>query len=476
MTTDSDPGSTIPRVVTEVPGFDAVLSGGLMRGGVYLLMGSPGAGKTILSNQICFRHAAAGGRALYVTLLAESHSRMLAHLEQMAFYDAAAVARSVVYLSGYQALEAEQLDGLLELLRQEVRTRRSTFLVLDGLVIAGAIAESELSLKKFVHELKVFTEMTGCTCLILTSADSAMTDYPARTMVDGLIELRFRRAEMVTTRELEVSKLRGSPQLLGRHVFDITDAGIVVHPRFETRYGNVVDAAGKRERLPFAVTPLDRMIGGGLLSGSVTLVIGPPGSGKTLLGLQFLHAGAEAGAPGLHVGFFETPERLVSKAEGVGLAIGAHVAERRIAIDWSPPLEQHADALAERLVDVVRRTGIQRVVIDGLSGFAQAIQGPKRLHRLFTALCNELRHHGVTTIVSEEAGLVVGETLDLPVGRLSAAVDNIILLRYAERDATLRRYLSILKMREGEYDATVRELTISKRGLALAPARRGRRT
>ncbi len=468
MTGNSDAHTSLPQLATKVPGLDVVLNGGLLRGGVYLLMGSPGAGKTILSNQICFRHAEDGGRALYVTLLAESHNRMLAHIEHMDFYDPSAVARSVFFISGYQALETKNLDGLLELLRHEVRNRQATLLVIDGMVIAGAVAESELALKKFVHELKAFMEMTACTCLILTSADASALHYPARTMVDGLIELRFWRGEMRTARELEVAKLRGSGQLLGRHVFEISDAGVIVHPRFEARYGRTADMLENRERLSLGVRELDVMTGGGLLSGSVTLLLGPPGSGKTLLGLQFLHAGAEADEPGLYFGFFEPPPRLVGKAEGVGMRFGEHVLDHRIELEWVPPLEQHADALAERLLDIVRRRGIKRVVFDGLGGLAQTMRYSDRLDPLFTALSNELRAHDATTLATEESGLWLGESLELPHGRLSASVENIIVLRYAERDHTLRRYLSILKMREGEYDASLREFTISKRGLALA--------
>lgn len=468
MTRDNDARASLPQLPTRVPGLDVVLNGGLLRGGVYLLMGSPGAGKTILSNQICFRHAEAGGRALYVTLLAESHNRMLAHIENMDFYDPGAVARSVFYISGYHALETKNLDGLLELLRHEVRNRDATLLVIDGLVIAGALAESELALKKFVHELKAFMEMTACTCMILTSADASTLHYPARTMVDGLIELRLWRGQMRTARELEVSKLRGSGQLLGRHVFAISDAGVVVHPRFESRYGRAADVLETRERVSFGVRELDTMMGGGLLSGSVTLVLGPPGSGKTLLGLQFLHAGAEVGECGLYFGFFESPPRLVGKAEGVGMHFGEHVLDHRIELAWVPPIEQYADELAERVLELVRRRSVRRVVFDGLGGLAQTMRHPDRLDPLFTALTNELRARDATTVVTEESGLWLGESLELPHGQLSASVENIVVLRYAERDHTLRRYLSILKMREGEYDASLREFTISKRGLALA--------
>ena len=83
---DSNQNDTFPsRIASGVPGLDAILRGGFLKDGIYIIQGSPGAGKTILANQICFHHASNGGRVLYVTLLAESHARMLQHIGQLGF-------------------------------------------------------------------------------------------------------------------------------------------------------------------------------------------------------------------------------------------------------------------------------------------------------------------------------------------------------------------------------------------------------
>ena len=151
-------------------------------------------GKTILGNQICFRHVAAGGRALVVTLLTESHSRMLAQLQTLAFFDPTSVGSTLSYVAGYHALEKDGLNGLLVLLRQIVRDHNATFLMLDGLVTAGSMAASEVETKKFIHELQAFVELVGCTTLLLTGEDGAFKHYAPQTMVDGLLELRFELA------------------------------------------------------------------------------------------------------------------------------------------------------------------------------------------------------------------------------------------------------------------------------------------
>jgi circadian clock protein KaiC len=133
MPTDESGRPLLKRIPTGVPGLDAVLRGGFLRGGIFIIQGSPGAGKTILGNQICFHHVAKGGRALYVTLLAENHARMLLHIGQLGFFEEAAIPDRLYYVSAYRVLEQEGLPAVLNLLRREVQAREASILVLDGL-------------------------------------------------------------------------------------------------------------------------------------------------------------------------------------------------------------------------------------------------------------------------------------------------------------------------------------------------------
>ena len=123
MTTLSEQTQPTRRLATGIRGLDTVLMGGLFRGGLYLLAGLPGTGKTILSNQVCFNHVASGGRAVYVTLLVEPHGQMVSHLQSLSFYDPSVVGDSMVYVSGYTELEKEGLTGLLDMLRQTICDR-----------------------------------------------------------------------------------------------------------------------------------------------------------------------------------------------------------------------------------------------------------------------------------------------------------------------------------------------------------------
>jgi circadian clock protein KaiC len=362
------------RVPSGIKGLDTVLNGGFLESGVYIFVGPPGAGKTILANQIAFRHAADGGRVVYVSLLAESNARMFMHMESFEFFDRSRISESMTYVSGYNALEKDGLPGLLTMLRKEMQSRRATLLVLDGLVSAQAFAATPLEVKKFVHELQTIVSLVECTAFLLTSGSHAEIGAPERTMVDGLIELSNETLGVRQMRLLQVKKFRGSAHLGGTHAFSISPRGITVFPRLEA----VVTA---RQRAPSehdgtastGVAELDAMFSGGLSRGCPTLVLGPPGSGKTIIALHFLEAGLRAGERCLYLGFQEPPERLLAKAERVGISLQQYVDSGLLELKWHPSVDLLADALAHDVLDDVRGHATRRVVIDSLDGFRDSI-------------------------------------------------------------------------------------------------------
>jgi circadian clock protein KaiC len=450
-----------------VPGLDIVLRGGFLRGGVYILQGVPGAGKTVLANQIVHHHVAGGGRCLYVTLLAETHARMMLHLGRMPWFNLASMPTALVYLSAFRVLEEEGLHGLLAFLRREAETHAASMVVLDGFVAAHVAAPSDTEFKKFVHELQVQAGMTDRTVLLLTSGRGEIV-LPEHTMVDGILELGDELYGFRAERGLTVHKFRGTGFLRGRHPFRITDAGIVVYPRFEALHAQPSRAAAAwRHRFSTGIEQLDAMLGGGIPEATTTAVIGPSGAGKTILGLQYV-ARSSADEPALFFGFFETPARLLAIAEEIGLDLERHVEQGHAEILWQAPTEDIMDALAHRLLDAVRRRGVRRLFVDGLGGFIETAVQPTRITRFFAALSNELRALGATTIYTLETRDVVGSTVQMPVSGVSSLVENLIFLRYVEYHAEVRRLLSVLKVRTSSFDPKLREFEIDDRGIRLA--------
>lgn len=460
----------LSRIPSGISGLDAVLDGGFLQGGTYIIAGMPGTGKTILGNQICFHHVAQGGRVVYVTLLAETHGRLLAHLRGMKFFTEEPLATALSYVSAYRVLTKEGLKGLLELLRQLIREHRASMLVLDGLVSASASAPNELAFKEFIHELNTLVSVIGCTTFLLTNGHSPEDVHPEHTMVDGLIELTDELIGVRAVRELIVRKFRGSAHLRGRHVFQISQLGITVYPRSEAMLSDPVATPGEyKARIPVGVPKLDEMLRGGLQRGSATLLMGPSGSGKTLMGLQFLAHGAKLGEPSLYFGFYESPPRLVGKGESIGLSMTAAVRDGLIEMLWQPPVELVLDALAVKILATIKRRGIRRLLIDGLVGFKESTVHPERINRFFAAFTNELRAMEVTAVFTEETRVLFGPEVETPVKGLSALVENHLFLRQLEWKGELRRVLAILKTRESGHDPSLRELIIDDKGLHIGP-------
>ena len=454
-----------PRVPTGIRGVDDVLGGGLFASGVYIVMGMPGVGKTILGNQLAFHHVRSGGRAVYVTLLSETHGRLLAFMQTMSFFDGSVVGDALRYLNGYTAVEAEGLPGLLRLIRQVVRESKASLLVVDGMMTAASIARSDVEYKKFVQELQSWIEVVGCTVVLLTSA-RADELHPEYTMVDGIVELEYARAGGRRIRELTVLKFRGSAYVEGSHTYDITSDGIALFPRVEAVFGR-----RPRERLDeavagFGVPELDRLLGGGLPRGSTAIVLGPTGTGKTMLGLQFVAAGLAAGEPSVHLSFSEDPAATLAVGDALGLELSEHARARKLTLIWHPVAEPSIDRIGHELVSAVERSGAQRVFVDGL----EAIRDPsiaERLTSYWAALGQEMRARGATVLTSAEARHPMLGVADPAAAGVSGIVDTVLCLDRTRRAGALIGVMFVPKVRGRRHESTLMEYEMTHRAIRI---------
>jgi circadian clock protein KaiC len=465
MSSASSTLAPLERLPSGIPGLDVVLGGGFFRSGVYIVHGLPGTGKTIFANQLCYHHVAQGGSAVYVTLLAESHARMLQHIRPLAFFDESAVPDGLSYLSAFHDLETDGLKGLMALLRREMRARRVGVLVLDGLVAAAEAADSDRELKKFVHEVQTSAVFHGCTVFMLTSGSPQRVNAE-HTMVDGIVELDDRMYDARAERSIQVRKFRGAGSLRGKHAFRISDQGFEVYPRIETLYTEPPAQLGEPRGLSTGIASLDAKIAvRGFTQASSTVVIGSSGTGKTTLGLHFL-AGSTPEAPGLMFGFFESPARMRSKARAFGLDFDRLESSGAVSLMWASQGEHVLDELGHRLLEAVQQLGAKRVVIDGLSGFFESAVHPERTNRYFSCLTNELRRRGVTVLMTMETKDVVGSAVSTPYG-VSGFVDTLLFLRFAETEGRVKRLLTITKMRDSDFDLGLHEVRIGASGMSI---------
>jgi len=450
---------------TGVPGLDTILSGGLLQGGLYVVEGHAGTGKTILGFQCGLTYARRGDRVVVVTLLSESHGRLIDHLRGFDFFDGAVIARSFLLLSGYGAAK-EGLTPLLHLLAQTLMQEKPRLLVIDGFSGVRAFAEGEDGYADFLMALSALVAAAACTALLLCTLGGPVHQVQ-QALVDGIVELSTTPFGVRRIRELEVHKFRGADPIAGRHAFQIAKSGIHAYPRFEAvKTRRTPTAKVWHQKLAFGLTPLDEMLRGGLMDGSATSLLGSPGVGKTSLALKFLEEGLRHGERAMYLGFYEQPSRLLAKAAAVGIALDGFVDSGELLIDWRVPLEVLLDEVIERLLEGIEQHQPKRLVLDGISGLRETTVHTDRNQPFTAALLNELKARHVTTLITEELPLFFEGVSSMP--SISAAfVENIVYLRYVEHPTAVSRVLSLIKVRDGDHDPGIRAFSVSSKGFVV---------
>lgn len=460
------------RLTTGIAGLDTVLGGGFPIGASVFIGGSPGTGKTLLTEQILFHQAAQGRRSLFLTTLSEPHEKLIRHAEAFSWFDRRWLGDQIELLSLYPTVEQQGLTEALELLLQSVRARRAQIVVIDGFRGLRTMAGDDFSVRRFIFDLAAKLNLLGVTCIFNGEYGRPEIDhYPEFTIADGIVWLRNDLVGMKHERWLEVVKLRGAAYLGGRHRFEISQPGIEVYPRIASLVGTVDYTPGP-ERLRLGTPGLDAMLNGGILGSSVTLLLGTPGTGKTLVSMQFLAEGARQGEPGLFVSFHESPSHLRYRAQSFDLIGDESFLDGSVQILYASAAELNAEAVATRICAAIDEHRIRRVVVDSVANL-EATFDTAQLGDYLVALTMYLRSRGVATLLLKEIPELAGAPLTLAGLTVSVTADNILLLRHVELDGRLERIISVVKLRDSDFDASVRPYTIGRHGLVVGEPLRG---
>ncbi len=457
--------NALPLLSSGIPGCDVILGGGFPAGSVYLLQGLAGSGKTTLACQIGFTQASAGKKVVVVTLIAETHGKMLNHLRNFSFFDEGLLGRQLMFFSGYGHLAEGGLRALLEFIAATLAEQKADILIVDGFRTVRESQVSDLGLSEFMLSLSSLVSSMGCTTFLLSPTEGNIADAE-NTLVDGLIELSQQEKGMQLFREIKVFKIRGSKHLLGRHVFDIGTDGIAVYPRLEavSKVRHLETAQDKLLR--FGVAGWDELTHGGVSRGSTTELLGNPGVGKTLMGLHFMAEGLRRGESCMIVGFYEAPAVLVEKARSVGIDLATALASGQLRIIWNPPLELLVDQLMHQVLAALDQHQTCRLLFDGMDGLLDVIVHEGRSRMLLTAFVNELRGRGVTTFITRELPYF-GEPVVKAGSPSSVLFDNIMLMRYIDIGGVNHRQMAVLKLRQNGYDAASHLMRISHEGIHI---------
>lgn len=470
--------SSSPLEPTGIPNLDRVLGGGLPRGALAIILGPPGSGKTTLASQIAFAAAQRGQQALLLTALSEPTTKLIEHLRAYRFF-APELIGSTMQIFSLQQFLTKGAAPMAQDIVAAVRQTKAHIVVLDGFQGIRDLAPDFTTARQVLYDMGMRLSLQGTTTLITTEADPRDPKlFPEMTSGDTLIGLYFTLEGVRNFRSLEVLKVRGRAPLPGRHALMLSEEGLHIFPRLETllrpafeqqKVPPPASAVNKiDERAPFGLDELDGMLNGGLTLHTSTLLTGGMGTGKTLLGLQFILDGLNRGEPALYLGFRETEQQLVDKADHFTLGQQLRQAlepNGKLTLLRREPVELNPDRIAAELLEAIDRTGTRRLVIDSITELVRAVQessGKVRLVNYLTALQASLRMRGVTLLAIRETTKGTTVPLDLSADALSVLMDNVLLLQRLTYRGQFHRALSVLKMRFSAHDHTLHEFVITQ--------------
>jgi circadian clock protein KaiC len=472
MNSTSTAAKASPKAASGISGLDDILTGGFSRGHVFLVEGAPGAGKTTVGLQFLLDGARRGERCLYVTLSeTENELREGAASHHWALGPEIGICE---LLPPESLLTGEQHQSLLYASDLELgETTKQIFdavsrenpdrLVIDSLSEIRLLAQSSLRYRRQILTIKHYFARLGVTVLLLDDLTSEANDKTVHSIAHGVVRLEeVAPAYGAERRRLRILKYRGQKYRGGFHDFTITTGGVNVFPRLiaaEHRH------RFSRKPISTGIEAFDHLLGGGVESGSSTLILGPAGTGKSLIAITFIMAALARGEKAALFVFDEELGLLFDRMKALNIDLERARDEGNLTVEQIDAAELSPGEFSHRVRHIVDEKDVKNVVIDSLNGYQAAMPEQNSLILHVHELLQYLNRRGAATFMTVAQHGLVGD-MQAPVD-ITYLADTVILLRYFEARGRVRRAVSVIKKRTGRHESTIREYRVDDQGLSF---------